>query len=192
MPGWALGASVCPYAGAPQPGPRAGWTEPPASCRGDQDPSSPHPTPGQIVINEADLSAQGSGGGGVEAADQAFVSGCQGNCPSARPCAPSSALRSLGPCSPLHIERALSLSAEAQLSEGGHLESTPEQPLPKATHQMARETRGGCSPPAACHPPRLCHKPRGRVGTLSQVLSACLPSARPFLRVGDQERQDQR
>lgn len=132
-------------------------------------------------------------GGGVEAGRPSVCLGCQGNCLQPGHVPPAVPPAEPGPLQPpLHIEMGLChQSAEAQLLRGGHPESTPEQPLPKATHQMARETRVGAHPLLHATPRDSATSPGGGVGTLSQVLSACLPSARPFLR-GDQERQDQR
>lgn len=80
---------------------------------------------------------------------------------------------------PFHIEISFChQSSEPQLPRGregpagGHPVGTPEQLLPKATHKTEGETGA----------PARSDKVRGTVRALSQVLSARLPSAQPFLR----------
>ena len=89
------------------------------------------------------------------------------------------------------VTRLLNLS----FSEGVTLGALPEQPLPKATHHMAGEAGVGArSPlitPHCMPPPAALPQARGwGAGTLKQVLSARLPSTRPFLH-SDRESQAQ-
>ena len=76
-PGCALGASARSLCWLPPARAACRWMELPGE--GPRTPSSSTPSPGQTVINEANLSAPGAVGG-VEEGRPSICLGCQGNC----------------------------------------------------------------------------------------------------------------
>lgn len=156
-PGCAVGASARSLRWLPPARAACRWMELPGE--GPRTPSSSTPSPGQTVINEANLSAPGAVGG-VEEGRPSICLGCQGNClqpshvpPAVPPAEPGP------PQPPLHVEMGLChQSAEPQLLRGGHPETTPRAAPAQGHLPNGARSWGGCPLPSA-HPHRCMPPP---------------------------------